>query len=187
MGITDKSLIRLNKYLPSIKTMLQIGCQNIYTYENNGGLAHPYFESLGIKILTIDITGCQGSEVVDLRILKYLGQYDIVTDYGCGEHVDGNYYQFHHNIHTATKQGGLIIHENPRTGHWPGHGCNYIDMEFYKRLAELCGYEILELCEEYAMGNTTDGCNISVVLRKMNDNSFITESQFKSIGHVYSK
>lgn len=185
MGITDKSIARLSRYDFIGCKMLQIGCQNIYTEKNYGAVAHDYFNDIGIITRTVDITGCQGAEVVDMRVLQDLGQYDIVTDFGSLEHVDGNYYEAHKNIHDACKVGGIIIHENPKTGHWPGHGCNYVDMEFYKLLAEYNGYEILELCEEYAMGNVTDGCNISVVLKRMDDSPFITEEEFNSIGHVY--
>lgn len=169
------------------KSMLQLGCQNIYTEENNGTLAHPYFEGLGLFVKTIDITGCQGAEVMDLREPLTIGEFDIITDYGTSEHVDGSYCQVHRNIHNACKVNGLIIHENPKTGHWPGHGCNYVDMDFYRLLAETNGYEILELTEEYAMGNVTYGCNIAVVLRKVNNNPFISKKRFKSIGHVFAK
>lgn len=168
-------------------SMLQIGCQNIYTEKLYGVIAHDYFNSIGINTRTIDITGCQGAEVFDLREELYLGQYDIVTDFGCGEHIDGNFYTFNKNIHDACKLGGVIIRENPKTGNWPQHGVNYVDMDFYMLLAEAQGYEILELVEEAAMGNVTDGWNIAVVLKKVYDTPFINEEQFKSIGHVFSK
>lgn len=185
MGITDKTLKRLLPRIEKGKSILVIGCQNIYTAENNGGLAHPYLESLGLDVTTIDITGCQGADVIDLREQYDWYKHDIVLDAGSLEHVDGNYYQAHKNIHDATKVGGIIMHENPKTGHWIGHGQNYVDMDFYRLLAEYAGYEILELCEEYAMGNITNGCNISVVMRKLIDAPFISEESFNKIGHVY--
>lgn len=186
MGITDKSIARLSRYDFIGCTMLQIGCQNIYTEKNYGAVAHDYFNDIGIITRTIDITGCQGAEVMDLREKQdWADKYDIVTDFGCGEHVDGDFYTFNKNIHDACKVGGIIIRENPKTGHWPGHGCNYVDMEFYKLLAEYNGYEILELCEEYAMGNVTDGCNISVVLKRVHDVPFIAKYKFEELGHVY--
>lgn len=186
MGITTASLKRIRPYIKEPKSILLIGCQNIYTAENNGGLAYDYFTKLGHSVRVIDITGCQGSEVYDLREPFDIGTFDIVADHGSLEHVSGNYYQAHRNIHNATKVGGIIIHENPKTGNWPGHGCNYVDMDFYIKLADLCNYEILELTEEAAMGNTTDGWNISVVLRKLDGSEFISEDKFKTIGHVFA-
>lgn len=188
MGITEKSLKRLQPYLQKGKNMWQLGCQNIYTEHNNGGLAHDYFEGLGLSVLTIDITGCQGAKIADLREpLIYDPLFDIVTDFGTTEHCDGNYYQVCKNIHDGCKVGGVIIRENPKTCNWIGHGCNYLDLEFYQLLAEAQGYEIIELVEEAAMGNITDGWNISVVLKKLEDKPFISEKQFKAIGHVFSK
>ena len=187
MGITNLTLKRLSPHLHKGNSILVLGCQNIYTNEINGDLAHPYLESLGMIVKTVDISGCQGAEVVDLRYDAEFEQYDIVLDAGTSEHVDGGYYECCKNIHNACKVSGYIIRENPKTGNWIGHGQNYIDMEFYSKLAELCGYEILELTEEAAMGNVTDGWNVCVVLRKMYESEFISEEQFKSIGHVFSK
>lgn len=191
MGITSDSLNRISR-LPKEcvdgKSMLLLGCQNIYTQENNGGLAKTFFENNGLYVRVVDITGCQGAEVVDLREpIDWCNTYDLVCDHGTSEHVDGNYYQACKNIHNACKLNGIIIRENPLTGNWPNHGVNYIDEEFYRLLAEACGYEILELTTEAAMGNVTDGWNVAVVLRKLNDKEFISLEQFDNIGHVFTK
>lgn len=188
MGITDKSIARLRKHLKPEHSILELGCQNLYFTPEYGKISNPYFKKLGYDITTWDIYDCNGAEIMDLReLIEVSKQYDIITDFGTSEHIDGDYYQAHKNIHNLCKVGGLIIHENPKTGHWIGHGCNYVDMDFYKGLAKACNYEILELTEEFAMGNTKDGCNISVVLRKLIDAPFITEKQFKGIGHVFPK
>lgn len=188
MGITDKSISRIFRHIGNGDTILELGCQNLYVNPYYGHISNEHFKRLGYDIDTWDITGCNGAEIMDLRQpIELKKQYDVITDYGTTEHIDGNYYQAHKNIHNHCKIGGIIIHENPKTGHWPGHGCNYVDMEFYEGLADACGYDILELCEEYAMGNTTDGCNISVVMRKVVDRPFITENKFNSIGHVFTK
>ena len=131
MGITDKSYKRLAPLLKLSDEMLQIGCQNIYTEKLNGIIAHDYFLKKGFSVRTVDITGCQGAEIMDLRQQQdWTTQFDIVTDFGCMEHLDGGMYQFNKNIHDACKVGGIIIRENPKTGHWPEHGSNYIDMDF---------------------------------------------------------
>lgn len=187
MGITDKSIKRLQPHLYQGVTMLQIGCQNLYFHPEYGNIAHQYFNNRGYNTVTIDITGCQGAAIVDLRQNHDLGKFDIVTDFGCMEHLDGGVFEFNRNIHNACKVGGIMIRENPLTGNWPQHGVNYIDTEFYRLLADAAGYEILELTTEAAMGNTTDGWNVAVVLRKLTDNEFISREMFNAIGHVFAK
>jgi len=195
MGITKDTLDRLNRLsiLEKKETpirMLELGCQNIYdqSYEGvtYGMIAKPYFESFGIEHLSWDITGCQLAEKVDLRqsvdVEKY-GQFDVVSNFGTLEHVentdDGGFYESFKNVHNLCKVGGLMIHETPMTGHWIGHGCNYVTQDFYKQLAEDNAYEIVELCEHFAMGNTTDGGLVCCVLRKHNDAEFVDKEVFE--------
>jgi len=189
MGITQASIDRLNKHKLIKKCdMLELGAQNTYDKRNYGKIAKDFFKSYGINHTSWDITPHQGAIAMDLRQpIEVKKEYDIVTDYGTTEHVSGDYYMAHLNIHNHTKKGGIIIHENPKTGHWIGHGCNYVNKAFYTALAALCNYEIIELTEEYAMGNTVDGCNICVVMRKLSDNEFIDLDTFNSIGNVFAK
>ena len=183
MGITQNSVDRLRRHnLLQPMKMLELGAQNMYDNDHYGSIAKAYFEQIGIEHTSWDIIPHQGAIQVDLREdLPIVHQYDIITDFGTSEHVDGNYYQVHKNIHNLCKVGGFIVHKNPKTGHWPGHGCNYVNMNFYITLGQLCGYECIELTEHFAMGNTIDGCNICVVMRKMYDAPFITKEQFETI------
>lgn len=170
--------------------MCELGAQNLYLDFDMafGSVAKDHFKQLGIIHHSYDIRVHQGADYIDLRepLEDYLiDNYDVVTDFGTSEHCDGNYYQVNKNIHDLCKVGGLIIRENPKTGHWPNHGHNYIDMGFYVDLAAANGYEILDLCEEFAMGNTIDGGNICVVLRKASDKPFMSETKFKKL-HYYA-
>ena len=190
MGITTLSLNRINKNLkPSFK-ILMIGCQNLYNTENYGQIAHNYFKDLGYDIRTIDILGCQGSEKADLREdLELEPIYDMINDCGCKEHIDGSLYQPFKNIHEACKSGGIMIHENPRFNHWPEHGQHYFSMDFYIELSKICGYELMEVCEEAAMSNYETGMNVCVTLKKVKENKFITEIAFNKIykKHIHAK
>ena len=189
MGITEKSIARIEKFVDFGKpdTMIcELGAQNIYIEGVwYGKVAKEYFEQYGYFVHhSYDIKVHQGCEFLDLREPlppELIGKFDVVTDFGTTEHVEGNYYQACKNIHDLCKEGGLIIRENPKTGHWKGHGFNYLQMDFYKQVAWLAQYEILDLCEEFAMGNTTDGANVCVVLRKVGDKPFIPEDLFKQI------
>lgn len=190
MGITALSLVRINKYLEPNSKILIIGCQNIYSADNYGEVAHQYFERLGYSVRSLDILGCQGSEQLDLRDdLHFSPEYDIVNDCGSKEHIDGSLYQPFKNIHEACAPSGIMIHENPRYGHWPEHGQHYFSMEFYEALATACQYEINELCEEPAMGNAVSGMNVSCVLAKWNELPFISEDVFNEIyaEHIFPK
>ena len=183
MGITNKSIDRLKRF-DCIKPLImcELGAQNLYTNDSwYGKVAKDYFVQHGVTHDSYDIIVHQGCEYMDLRVTipkSLKNKYDVVTDFGTSEHIDGNYYQGNKNIHDLCKVGGLIIRENPKTGHWIGHGNNYVNMDFYKVLAEMCDYEILELTEEFAMGNTTDGGNVSVVLRKNSAKPFPTKKAF---------
>jgi hypothetical protein len=185
MGITHLSLDRMKRFecLHPSKRMLELGCQNIYVqgYDEMSISLNELPKRFGVNMETWDILGCQNSKIVDLREPideAYHNAFDVVTDFGTTEHVDGNYYQARKNIHDACKVGGIMIHENPMTGHWIGHGCNYLNENFYRQLADAMGYEILELVTEYAMGNITDGGNVSCVLRKREDTEFVSEEIF---------
>lgn len=180
MGITHLSLGRINKLQG--ETMCELGAQNIYSAELYGTIAKEYFVAKGYKHDSFDINPHQGANYLDLRKPEKLNKYDIVTDFGTSEHCDGNYYQVNKNIHDLCKIGGYIVRENPKTGNWPGHGKNYLTKEFYIELAKLCGYEIIELVEEPAMGNITDGWNIAVVLKKTKD-KFCTKEQFEKLDY----
>ena len=127
MGITHLSLDRMKRFecLHPSKRMLELGCQNIYVqgYDEMSISLNELPKRFGVNMETWDILGCQNSKIVDLREPideAYHNAFDVVTDFGTTEHVDGNYYQARKNIHDACKVGGIMIHENPMTGHWIG-------------------------------------------------------------------
>lgn len=187
MGITQLSLDRINRHITKPGKLLILGCQNLYNMEHYGQIAHPYFQNLGYKVRSIDILGCQGSVIADLRSdLKFRPEFDYIFQHGTVEHVDGSLYQPFKNIHDACKPGGLMIHENPKTGNWPKHGYHYFTEGFYTVLAKACGYEILELTSEASMGNDVDGWNVSCVMRK-GEGEFISEEQFNKIYQKHIK
>lgn len=190
MGITSISLQRISRYIQPKSNILIIGCQNIYSAENYGEIAQDYFSKRGHNVLSIDIYECNGATVADLRMdLTLEKEFDIILQHGTVEHVDGGLYQPFKNIHEGCGVGGIMIHENPKTENWPGHGQHYFTEQFYIDFAISCNYNLLEVTTEAAMGNVTDGWNISSVLQKVDDKEFITEQQFNEIyaKHIFSK
>lgn len=190
MGITQKSIDRITPFLKPKKKMLELGAQNMYDNLHYGMIAKHYFESIGIVHRSLDIIEYQGAEKLDLRDdLKFDPVYDIVTDMGTCEHIDGSLYQPYKNIHEACAFEGIMIHENPARGNWPFHGQHYFSEKFYVELAKACNYELLEVNTEAAMSNTIDGWNIAAVLRKTTELDFISEEAFNKIykKHIKSK
>lgn len=123
--------------------------------------------------------------------------YDLVTDWGSSEHVvqmegyhsvafhDGHinsiyptevknieegYYNCWLNKFNLCKVGGIILSENPKHNHWPGHGFHYIEQEFYEKLERMIDVEIVELGEHPASGNAETGMNVYAILRKTGNN-----------------
>lgn len=182
MGITSLSLKRLQPFIRPHARMLELGAQNLYDQEHYGWIAKDYFESIPIQHISVDIIKHQKCVKCDLRELHPFNKgNDIVTNFGTTEHIDGSLYIPFVNIHNACKLGGVMIHENPKTGNWPRHGQHYFTQDFYTALAFAAGYKILELTEEPAMGNTVDGWNICAVLQKAFDGDFMSEDQFNLI------
>lgn len=191
MGYTSFSVQVLEKLISEFKpkSVLDYGAQNMY---NQPVLPAPYakdwYESMGIKYTAIDISGENESQPIDLsKPLVIIPEvYDLVVDCGTSEHcgIDGKhdpmaFYNAVKNKHDLLKTGGIMFSENPKTGNWPGHGFNYYSQNFYKTLATLNNYEILELGEVAAMGNVTDGWNIYCVLKRVNNNPFISFEDFQ--------
>ena len=176
------------RYAKAGNQMLELGNQTIYFGDDYDKPAKPMFEEMGFRHLSIDMNGQDGAKEADLSIkTDFTGyfarnKFDIVTDFGTSEHVKSSLYACWWNKHTNCKTGGYIISENPKTGNWKGHGHWYYTEDFYRNLAEIQGYEIMELGEHAAMGNFTDGWNIYCILRKKSNDIFITKKEFNKLG-----
>lgn len=191
MGVTSLSLNRLQPYIKPCIKMLELGAQNIYSAEDYGIVAKHYFITQGIEHHSIDIAPHQGALAADLREdLNFNGDYDLVTNFGTIEHCEcDTLYQVIKNIHEACAINGVMVHENPKKGNWPGHGYHYFTKAFWAAIANECGYELLDLTEEPAMGNDVDGWNVCAVLRKKDAGNFIGKTKFNNIykKHIYDK
>lgn len=191
MGITQLSLNRINKYIHPDDNILILGCQNLYNIENYGQTADEYYSMQGYPVRVLDICGCQGSEIADLREdLEFDPDYSMIFQHGTIEHCDCNsLYQVFKNIHESCQINGTMIHENPKTGNWPGHGYHYFTDKFYEELSEACEYDLAECVDEPAMGNEVDGWNVCAVLVKRNNEPFISKTAFNKIykKHIHAK
>lgn len=95
--------------------------------------------------ISLDLNGKDGAMPLNLDDpvpFVFIDQFDVITNYGTGEHVNDQYHLFK-NAHDMCKVGGIIINIVPRDGHWPGHCRYYYTERFEKSLAEACNYEIV--------------------------------------------
>lgn len=193
MGLTKHTFDLLTKAGLSNKDMsiLEIGDQIIYFGEHYGMYSTPYFSKFYPKCnhLSIDIKPENYALQHDVREpLKSLGMFDMITDAGSFEHIEGeskDWYNAWKNIHDVCNIGGVMIHENPKTGNWKGHGYHYQTIEFYTQLCKVQkGYILEDVGEHPAMGNITDGWNIYAVIRKEKEVDFMT---FKEFDNIYKK
>lgn len=190
MGLTQHSIELIKPFIKEGDAVIELGAQNLYGEYNYGAYASEWYLNLAktANYMSIDLNGENGALQKDLsQPMEVKAQWNVVTDFGTSEHVGHSpldwkaIYNCWKTKHNLCLTGGYIISENPKTGNWPGHGFNYYTQDFYKELAEAMGYELKEIGEHAAMGNTTDGWNVYAVLRKVEDKPFMPLSQFKKL------
>jgi len=169
MGYTGHTIVHISALLNSkditINSICDLGAQNNFTLQDTPYISE-WYEKLGKEYMCIDLNGENHAKTWDLdKPLKTVKKFDLVVDAGTSEHTH-DYYQCLANIDRLCKVGGYIYRENPKTKNWPKHGNNYIDTEFYIQLAKVAEYELVFLDENAAMGNITDGWNITAIMRK---------------------
>ena len=184
MAISQLIFDRFQKYISQSESILELGNQTfvnecITKYSdilkgfNNNTPVKKYVESLNKKHISVDITGFDESIPLDLNLpkIEYLGEFDLVTNFGTTEHVEPNQFEPFLHIHNFCKIGGIMIHEIPVFGHWIGHCKFYYDEEFFYYLANKNKYDILEMSR---INYQNDGDLIFVALKK-NNKEFMSE------------
>lgn len=85
------------------------------------------------------------------------------------EEIKLGFYNCWLNKHNTLEVGGLMVNENPLTGHWPMHAYSYLGSNFYQELSMIAGYEIIEAGINCATGNCETGKNLYSILRKTSE------------------
>lgn len=154
-------------------SVCELGDQWVTYIKPERVLAANFFRSLGCgHYVSIDANG-RGSCAFDLNrpIPEPIGQFDLVTDFGTGEHIF-NQAQVWKTVHQLTKPKGYIAFDRPFQG-YPEH-CFYNTHEtLFRDLAAANGYEIMRL----EHGTTTRGELIRGVFRKGDEAKFRTPQQ----------
>lgn len=194
MGITTFSKNLLDKVIEEHKpkNVGEYGSQNLY-FDGKplpAPYANEYYESKGIEYTCFDVSkenNCLDFDLTYLLPEEFNNRYDLVTDFGCTEHygregkhhLEG-FYNAWLNKHNMLKIGGVMVSENPLTGHWEGHGFNYYTTEFYEGLVHFADYKIKELDESCAMHNCDTGKNVYCIMEKTGD-KFPTLEEFSKL------
>lgn len=169
------------KHTPKGGSMLELGDQVMNLQFVQGVSAKDYFTGLGYSHTSIDLNGKNGALVMDLsKPIKKLGEFDIITDIGCSEHVD-NLFECLVNVFNNLKVGGVEYHKNPKTGNFPFHGYHYFTVEFWRKYAIECGLDVIDLYEYPIYHNTVDGYEINAVLRKVEGSKVLTKEGWDRI------
>jgi len=194
MGLTQHTFNLISKWGKPFKSksMLELGDQIVYFGTKYGMYSTPYFKKYhpDLSHVAIDIKPEKFAVEMDLRepfTNDMVDAFDIITNAGTTEHVttQTGFWMAYKNIHDACCVGGVMIHENPKTGNWAGHGDHYMTTLFYEQLSDAMGYEIIELGEHPAMGNTKNGWNVFCVLKKVDDRPFVEFETFDKYDHHY--
>lgn len=144
------------------------------------------YSSWGVEHVSIDLNGEDGALPIDLDKPVppiFLDRFDVITNYGTIEHVN-NQFQVFKNIHDMHKQGGIVIHVLPPTGHWLGHCRYYYSEQFVKGLANACGYQIINYKILDESVHKAPNNLIAVTYIKKGNNGFITKEEFDRIGGI---
>jgi len=138
----------------------------------NGTLTYKaHFESLGFEHISVDWNGEHGALIRDLRkpLVDELGQFDMVSNMGCTEHVSGQSGVWR-NIHEMTRTGGVYVGQTPYYDglSWWWHGEWYPTEDFFLDFAERNGWTV----ERLYKGNQRPNENLYCRMEKTKDLPF---------------
>lgn len=133
-------------------TVLEFGDQ-VVTHGTPHELAAKLYRRLGAKrYVSVDGNG-RGSITFDLnrptnelvgKLHKFdRAGFDLVTDFGTGEHIFDQA-QFWRTVHALTKPGGFIIFDRPSQG-YDAHCFWRTDLSTYRDIAAANDYAVIEL------------------------------------------
>lgn len=192
-----------------IDSVLDYGSQNDYDFGGDRPpFISDWYKQAGIIYDCIDLAGDNNSIRIDLSYEQHTTRtWSLIVDAGTGEHIvqmaayhsipfhEGyinsiyptevkniklGYYNGWLNKFKFCRVGGLIISENPKSGHWKDHAYSYIETDFYVKLSSMADLKVVDLGEHGAMGNWETGVNVYSVLKKIGE-KFPTFEEFSKL------
>lgn len=191
-----------------VKSVLDLGSCNDYDIGGDKPpFISEWYKSMGIQYTSIDLAGDNGAKKEDLsKRIVTPERWDLVVDAGTSEHVvvmkgyesvsfheghinsiypreveniEQGYYNCWLNKFNLCRMGGVIVSENPKTGHWKDHGYTYLNRSFYELLSIMADVEVIQSGYHGAMENWETGVNVFSILKKMG-NRFPAFEQFQT-------
>lgn len=141
-----------------------------------------FYKSVGYEIQSVDIHGKNRALPIDLsKEAEERFDADLLTNFGTIEHVC-DLYNALLNCHNWTKPRALMIHANPKTGTFAGHGVSFFTLDFWNQLCKKMKYTILELHEKGPYSDDNPDKEVVCVFRKSDKQMpFISREDFNLI------
>lgn len=165
--------------LPKRFAVCELGDQWV-TYEEPHLLAREFYRRMKFgRYESIDANG-RGTITYDLnrKWKGKQGEFDLVTDFGTGEHVF-NQAEVWRTVHVLTKPGGYIAFDRPSQG-YEGHCFYRVDECLLHDLAAANRYTVIAL----ERGKTTRGELIRGVFQKVEETRFTAPQQGRYQGSL---
>ena len=130
-------------------SIAELGIQDIENDTTCFQSAKSVFEFFGAEYVGFDASGRNDAIRLDLSkpVLdeRYMVKFDIVTNFGASEHIEGGQFEVFANMHRFCRNGGLMVHAVPHVGYSANHGFWKYDLDWFSWLAERRSYDVLKL------------------------------------------
>ncbi len=145
--IPEDELLAFGELIPNKDLrLLELGNK-----KNATGLYRHWYEGKVASYQCLDWNGHDGAVVWDMRVpvglafmTKLGAPFDIVTNFGFTEHVEGQWICWA-NVTWFVKVGGWLVFCMPTAPHWPRHGIWQPSVAWYAEYASRNGFYVEEL------------------------------------------
>jgi hypothetical protein len=175
------SYLEFKKYAFDGANIIELGDQLMdIGHEGRYMRSDEYFKGK-YNMVSIDWHGKNRALKLDLsKPLKEEFEADLLTDFGTTEHVT-DLYNALLNCHNFTKEGGVMIHVNPKINTYPGHGNHWFTQKFWNEFGAACKYEVLSVYEKSPYSKDNPDVEVYAVFRKANKSKYLTRDQFEAL------
>ena len=152
------------------------------------GSCKGYIQSLGAEHISLDLNGKHGAlkENLSKPIDKWLGYFDLITNYGTIEHVgtagdmESQYHAFM-NVHNFCRAKGVMTQLNPLVGYALTHCPYHYEPWCWHNLAKANNYKMI--FNDIMVRSSKSAWNRAVLVKEI-DAPFISMSQFIELGGI---
>jgi hypothetical protein len=178
--------------IPDMSSIIQLGDQwmnldESLTYLKHKVQAADYYRQFSIA--AVDIHGQNGAIPLDLCDPESARNSGLsafaVTDFGTLEHVE-NLAAGLRNVFDFCHAGGMMLHVNPMTGHFPNHGYHYFTELFWEKYAHAAKLKLFTTYHHPAYHNTETGMEVYALLQKTAESKFPKPSTLNPLIEKYA-